>query len=135
MIMNSNYFLPIVPSAPRNVQYINLSSSAIELMWEPPVDVNGLFQRYIIMYTRQEQQISVNVTLNTADVTVTRINVTGLEEYEQYTVVVYGETDAGVGPGSDPLDVLTDQGGESNIQSIITMCFYLPSYLQLPQHH
>ena len=116
--MNSNYFLPIVPSAPRNVQYINLSSSAIELMWKPPVDINGLFQRYIIMYTRQEQQISVNVTLNTADVTVTRINVTGLEEYEQYTVVVYGETDAGVGPGSDPLDVLTDQGGESNLSYI-----------------
>ena len=54
----------------------------------------------------------MNETLNTTNASVTGINVTGLDEYERYTVVVYGETDAGVGPGSDSLEVLTDQGGE-----------------------
>ena len=110
------HFYPplLVPSAPRNVQYTNLSSTSIELTWDPPAAINGLFQRYIIMYTRQEQQFSMNVTLNTTDSNVTGINVTGLDEYERYTVVVYGETDAGVGPGSDPLGVLTDQGSEYN---------------------
>ena len=81
-------------------------------MWDPPLEINGLFQHYIIMITRQEDQSSMNQTLDTTNVNVTRFNVTGLKEYESYTVVVYGETNAGVGPGSVPLDVLTDEGGE-----------------------
>ena len=63
------------------------------------------------MVTRLEPRNSSNQTLDTSNVNVTMFNITGLEEYERYTIVVYGETDAGVGPGSEPLDVLTDEGG------------------------
>ena len=64
------------------------------------------------MITRQDPQSSTNLTLDTANVNVTTFNVSNLQVYEAYTVVVYGETDAGVGPGSEPLDVLTDEGGK-----------------------
>ena len=83
------------------------------MTWDPPSQVNGIFQRYIIMITRQDDpQSSTNQTLDTANVNVTTFNVSNLQVYEAYTVVVYGETDAGVGPGSEPLDVLTDEGGK-----------------------
>ena len=74
------------------------------------------------MYTRQGQQFGMNETLDTTNASVTGINVTRLFEYERYTVVVYGETDAGVGTGSDPLDVLTDQGGEG-MSVCLSVCF------------
>ena len=103
--------LSAVPLAPLDLQYTNLTSSSIQVTWSPPMNINGIFQRYIIMITRLNPQNSVNQTLDTFDVNVTVFNITGLEEFERYTIVVYGETDAGVGPGSDPLDVLTDEGG------------------------
>ena len=104
-------YSPTVPSAPLGVQYTNLSSTSIQVTWDPPSDINGVFQRYIIMVTRLEPRNSSNQTLDTSNVNVTMFNITGLEEYERYTIVVYGETDAGVGPGSEPLDVLTEEGG------------------------
>ena len=63
------------------------------------------------MVTQLVTQTSMNQTLDTTNVNETMFNITDLDEFERYTIVVYGETDAGVGPGSDPLDVLTDEGG------------------------
>ena len=99
-------YSPTVPSAPLDVQYTNLSSTSIQVTWDPPSDINGVFQRYVIMVTRLEPRNSSNQTLDTSNVNVTMFNITGLEEYERYTIVVYGETDAGVGPGSE-LDKLS----------------------------
>ena len=83
------------------------------MTWDPPSQFNGIFQRYIIMITRQDDpQNSTNQTLDTANVNVTTFNVSNLQVYEAYTVVVYGETDAGAGLGSEPLYVLTDEGGK-----------------------
>ena len=57
----------------------------------------------------------------------TFVNVTGLMEYQQYTVVVYAYTDKGRGEGSDPLMVLTAEHcklrckGACSVYSLHTM--------------
>ena len=123
---------PTVPSAPQELQYTNLSSTSIQVTWRPPMSINGIFQRYIIMVTQLVTQNSMNQTLDTTNVNVTMFNITDLEEFERYTIVVYGETDAGVGPGSDPLDVLTDEGGKGLYFIVL---FTQICFLQLLQFH
>lgn len=76
------------------------------------MNIPGEFQNYIIMYTLLGNGNSTNLSLITNDPDMTVFNLTGLEEYDRYSVVVYGETDAGVGPASDSIEVLTDEGRE-----------------------
>ena len=111
IILKGFIIFSAVPSAPQGLQYTNLTSTSIQVTWRPPMSINGVFQRYIIMVTQLVTQNSTNQTLDTTNVNVTMFNITDLEEFERYTIVVYGETDAGVGPGSDPLEILTDEGG------------------------
>ena len=57
------------------------------------------------MYTPQSSNNATNIT----GITQLFENVTGLDHYSRYTVVVYALTDKGAGNGSDPLEVLTDE--------------------------
>ena len=107
-----------VPSAPQEVDYVNLTSTAIEVTWMPPNDPNGIVESYILMLTFEANGTSNNIT----DISATTLNVTGLLPYQEYTVVVYALTDRGAGSGSIPLNVLTDE--DSKLPLILTVYMY-----------
>ena len=94
-----------VPSAPLNLEYVNLTSTAIQVTWLPPADPNGIIDNYTLMLTFEADGTSENIT----DISITTHNVTGLLPYQEYTIVVYALTDKGPGSGSIPLNVLTDE--------------------------
>ena len=94
-----------VPSAPRELDYVNLTSTAIEVTWLPPDDPNGIVESYILMLTFEANGTSNNIT----NISAATFNVTGLLPYQVYTVVVYALTNRGAGSGSVPLNVLTDE--------------------------
>ena len=93
----------LVPSAPLNVTYENLTATSIRVSWSTPAEPNGIIDNYTIEYT----DLSTNEMLSIDSITSTFVNITGLMEYQQYTIVVYAYTDKGRGNGSDPLVVLT----------------------------
>ena len=93
----------LVPSAPLNVTYENLTATSIHVYWFTPAEPNGIIDNYTVEYTN----IPTNETLCRDGIVPTFVNITGLMEYQPYTVVVYAYTDNGRGEGSDPLMVLT----------------------------
>ena len=100
------------------MDYVNLTSTAIEVTWMPPDDPNGIVESYILMLTFEANGTSNNIT----DISATTFNVTGLQPYQVYTVVVYALTDRGAGSGSVPLNVLTDE--DSKLPLILTVYMY-----------
>ena len=99
-----------VPTAPTGLAYQNLSSTSIFVSWEEPSTFNGIPGDYIISYTRDETGVTVNDTSS-----VTNVNLTMLEKYEQYRIVVFATSDKGAGDPSETLTALTDEDGEPAI--------------------
>ena len=99
-----------VPRAPTGLAYQNLSSTSILVSWEEPSTFNGIPDDYIISYTRVEDDTTVNATSP-----VTNVNITMLEKYELYVVVVYATSDKGPGEPSEPLMVFTDEDGKLHV--------------------
>ena len=101
-----------VPSAPLELEYVNLTSSAIQVTWLPPDDPNGIVDSYTLMLMYEANGTSENIT----DILITTHNVTGLLPYQEYTIVVYALTDKGAGSGSIPLNVLTDEDSKLSVK-------------------
>ena len=99
------------------MEYVNLTSTAIQVTWMPPADPNGIVESYILMLTFEANGTSNNVT----NILVTIYNVTGLMPYQEYTVVVYALTDKGPGSGSVPLNVLTDEDSKLTMSSKLVL--------------
>ena len=106
-----------VPTAPTDLVYQNLSSTAISVRWEEPSTFNGIPGLYIISYTRDETGVTLNATSS-----VTNATITALEIYEQYTIVVFATSDKGAGDPSEPLMVLTDEDGK------LFLAWYMQEY-------
>ena len=115
-------YILTVPSSPLELEYVNLTSTAIQVTWMPPADPNGIVESYILMLTFEANGTSNNVT----NILVTTYNVTGLMPYQEYTVVVYAMTDKGPGSGSVPLNVLTDE--DSKLTMILKSSKLVLSY-------
>ena len=113
--------IPLVPSAPVvNLSYVNESSTSILVSWSPPLSPNGIITNYTVIVTRV--QTGMNLTLSTND---TELLIIDLEAHTDYLVIVFAETDAGVGEPSHSLAVLTEEDG-TFIKSILSApSFYL----------
>ena len=97
--------ISLVPTAPLNLRYRNISSSSIELSWDPPNNFRGPNEGYQVMYTRVE----TGYTQTMSDITSTSVNITDLQIYEEYTITVVALSDKGIGETSVPLTVITDE--------------------------
>ena len=89
------------------------SSTTIAVMWDGVVriDQNGVITMYEVMYTPLEIFDGAIMT-RTTNVTDLSVLLMDLEEYVNYTISVRAFTNAGAGPYSDPVTVLTNEDGE-----------------------
>ena len=91
---------------PVNVQGHNQSSTSIWVDWEnvPEADQNGIVLTYTVTYTAFPGGI-----LRTAIVKAptTHVTLRGLEEYRNYSILVFASTVKGDGNASDPIIVTT----------------------------
>ena len=103
-----------------------VSSTEIMVTWDIvlPIDQNGVITMYEVLYQPQEtfndeiEEMTVNVTKLTE-------NLTGLEEYVNYTISVRAYTSVGEGPYSEVIIKLTDEDGNFEhlkFSVILTFC-------------
>ena len=79
----------------------------------PPRDQNGVITMYEVLYEPLETfNGSIMSNTTTVDGTATAVNLTGLEEYVNYTISVRAYTSAGEGPHSDGIMVITLEDGK-----------------------
>ena len=102
-------------SPPSNVMATAVSPTSIMVTWDmvPPIDQNGVITMYEVLYEPLEAfngAIMSNTT--TVDGTARAVNLTGLEEYVNYTISVRAYTSAGEGPYSDGVIELTNEDGK-----------------------
>ena len=83
--------------------YRNLTSTSVEISWEPPSTFNGPNEGYNVTYNRIETN-----ERKTVNVLSTSLNITALEIYEEYSVEVVALSDKGAGEATEIL-VLTDE--------------------------
>ena len=92
---------------------IEIASTYAVFQWEAPESPNGVIRRYILSLTdsRDSSAVSVNIT----DASELTANVTGLDPFIQYWVMIFAETTE-VGEGSTNFSFITHQ--DSKITSI-----------------
>ena len=121
--MHSSLYLSSEPSdPPQNVTATVVSSTEIMVSWEevPAINQNGEITTYKIQYVPLETfegQISTD-TVNTSNGSVLTMELTGLEEYVEYTISVRAYTSAGPGPYSDPVTERTDTDSKEELDMI-----------------
>ena len=109
--MFSFFYLSVYPepnAPPSNVQGHNTSSTSILVEWGevPLADQNGIILRYTVNYTAlpgSSEQTKV------VDAPITQANLTGLNEYTNYSITVFASTVKGDGNASAPTFVITDE--------------------------
>ncbi len=82
------------------------------MLWSPPDDPNGIVENYTVMYMPLS---SPDVASEVSGITGLSQTLSDLDPFTRYTVVVYALTDKGVGEGSEPLEVLTEESGELKV--------------------
>ena len=97
--------IPIAPSDPLNVMAFNVSSTSINVMWQPPMTPNGIVRSYHVVYTTDNTTANVNTT-NIS------IVITMLEIFTTYQVQVFATT-VTKGNGSNVVNVTTDEDSKS----------------------
>ncbi|XP_078355118.1 protein sidekick-1-like isoform X20 [Oculina patagonica] len=95
-------------AAPENVRGHNSSSTSVLVTWDdvPAADQNGIILTYTITYESLTEGHRGNVTV---DYPARQTTLTGLREYNNYSITVLASTVKGDGPASSPIIVITDQ--------------------------
>lgn len=101
-----------VPGKPEDVQWFSLGNGTnARIAWKRPTETNGVIQNYLVTYTTDLTES----TLNWGNVTVpgnkTFASLTGLVAGKCYDVMVQASTKAGYGRPSNPIFIIT--GGSS----------------------
>ena len=103
----------IEPNAPPvNVQGHNKSSTSIWVDWQsvPEADQNGIVLTYTVTYTALPGGIPRTAVVSAP---ITHVTLRGLEEYTNYSILVFASTVKGDGNASAPIIVTTDQDSKS----------------------
>ena len=103
------HFVVIESSAPPvNVQGHNTSSTSIWVDWDtvPVADQNGIILTYTVTYMAFPGGIPMTAVVS--DPT-THVTLSSLEEYTNYSILVFASTVKGDGNASDAIIVPTDE--------------------------
>ena len=103
------HFILIEPNAPPvNVQGYNTISTSIWVGWDtvPEADQNGIILSYTVTYTALPGG-SPRTAVVIAPIT--HVTLRGLEEYTNYSILVFASTVKGDGNASDPIILTTDE--------------------------
>ncbi len=92
---------------------VNNSSTETMVSWSPPDDPNGIIESYTVMYMPVS---SPAVAGEVSGVNGLSQTLSDLNPYTRYTIVVCALTDKGVGEGSEPLELLTEESGELKVE-------------------
>ena len=96
-------FYAVPASPPDSVIAVNVSSTAIQVSWNPvsAIDQNGVITQNEVEYNQTTfNEVSIcNIT--TVNSTTLMVDLTGLEEYVLYSIRVRAFTIVGAGPYSD----------------------------------
>ena len=97
-------------SAPRNFTAAATGTISAQFSWQPPSDddINGILSYYLLRIVDE----SFNLTNITINITSTNYVIATLEEYVRYSCQVAAATEAGVGPYTSPIIIITQQDGE-----------------------
>ena len=99
----------IEPNAPPvNVHGRNTSSTSIWVDWEtvPVADQNGIILSYTVSYTALPGGIPGRAVVSAPT---NHVTLRSLEEYKNYSILVFASTVKGDGNASDPIIVTTDE--------------------------
>ena len=103
------HFVVIEPSAPPvNVQGHNTSSTSIWVDWDtvPVADQNGIILTYTVTYMAFPGGIPMTAVVSAP---ATHVTLSSLEEYTNYSILVFASTVKGDGNASDAIIVPTDE--------------------------
>ena len=112
---NTIYSFSSAPaSPPNNVNAVNISSTAIRVTWEevPAIDWNGIITQYEVEYNQSTFSGVTMYNTTTVDSSTFMVDLTGLEEYVEYSIRVRAYTSVGAGPYSDVVNVITSEDGK-----------------------
>lgn len=115
---------PSAPTAPRNVAVVDIGSTYANIIWLPPESPNGEMLVYTVSLTNSRNNGGTNFTSNELSA-----NVTGLDPFVQYWVVVFAQT-VEVGEGSSNLSFTTRQDSKPTLTHIhcVRYCSYMYVY-------
>uniref|UniRef100_H2ZP81 Fibronectin type-III domain-containing protein n=1 Tax=Ciona savignyi TaxID=51511 RepID=H2ZP81_CIOSA len=92
-----------VPSSPPiNLSYYNVSSTAVNITWDEPLEANGVIIKYVVYYMTKDTFLDVTVTERFA-------LIKDLKIFSPYEVRVRPYTLLGDGPASGTLLIHTDE--------------------------
>ncbi|XP_061470633.1 netrin receptor DCC isoform X2 [Rhineura floridana] len=95
----------VLPSAPRDVVPVLVSSRFVRLSWRPPAEAKGNIQTYAVFFSRES--INRERGLNTSQSGVLQLTVGNLKPEETYTFRVVAYNEWGPGESSQPIKVAT----------------------------
>ena len=118
------YVYRAAPSAPRNVTLREITSTYAVIDWVEPEFPDGVIRNYIVSLTNANDGTETIVTTDQLSA-----NITGLDPFTQYWVVVFAETVA-VGEGSFNFSIRTLQDSKQikYILSVVHVCMYVCKY-------
>ncbi len=65
------------------------SSTEVRASWQEPLEFNGIFKRYVLMYGKARDKLIESIYMNNKR---TSYLLESLEEYTEYFVQIYAET-------------------------------------------
>ncbi|XP_074933177.1 netrin receptor DCC [Phalacrocorax aristotelis] len=113
----------VLPSAPRDVVPVLVSSRFVRLSWRPPAEVRGSVQTYTVFFSRDG--VNRERAVNTSQSGTLQLTVGNLKPEETYTFRVVAYNEWGPGESSQPVKVATQPelqvpGPVENIRAVST---------------
>ncbi|NWS72979.1 DCC protein, partial [Crotophaga sulcirostris] len=93
----------VLPSAPRDVVPVLVSSRFVRLSWRPPAEVRGTVQTYTVFFSRDG--VNRERAVNTSQSGTLQLTVGNLKPEETYTFRVVAYNEWGPGESSQPIKV------------------------------
>ncbi|NXS67671.1 DCC protein, partial [Pandion haliaetus] len=113
----------VLPSAPRDVVPVLVSSRFVRLSWRPPAEARGSIQTYTVFFSRDG--INRERSVNTSQSGTLQLTVGNLKPEETYTFRVVAYNEWGPGESSQPVKVATQPelqvpGPVENLRAVST---------------
>ncbi|KAM9262175.1 netrin receptor DCC [Morus bassanus] len=113
----------VLPSAPRDVVPVLVSSRFVRLSWRPPAEVRGNVQTYTVFFSRDG--VNRERAVNTSQSGTLQLTVGNLKPEETYTFRVVAYNEWGPGESSQPIKVATQPelqvpGPVENLRAVST---------------
>ncbi|NXI43144.1 DCC protein, partial [Galbula dea] len=113
----------VLPSAPRDVLPVLVSSRFVRLSWRPPAEARGSLQTYTVFFSRDG--INRERAVNTSQPGILQLTVGNLKPEETYTFRVVAYNEWGAGESSQQVKVITQPevqvpGPVENLQAVAT---------------